>query len=424
MIAKIGRGANILGVLHYNLSKVHGEKGEILAFQKIAESPDGRYTPAILSKSFEPYLAANDRTEKPILHISLNPDPRDQVSNESFISMAEQYMQALGYGSQPYIVFKHTDIDRVHIHIVSVCVDETGKKISDAFERRRSMKVCRELEQQFGLAASTEKEENTESSIKPVEYKAGNLKKQIAAIIHRLPAEYQFQSLGAYNALLSLFNITVEEVKGEVRGSPKAGLIYFPLNEHGEKISHPFKASLFGTVAGHKHLQKHFESCKESMKVHPVKSYLKNHIAAAMNSAKDEGSFKKMLRKAGIDTVVRENAAGRIYGITFIDHKSKTVWNGSQLGKQYSANVFHEWWKNNKKPPTLGISSIELHRPLDTAPSTEKLPTKATDDQNSIPDGIGLSFFWDLVDSPESGEEPIKIYYPKRKKKRRKNINP
>lgn len=42
--------------------------------------------------------------------------------------MACQYMNEMGYGEQPFIVFKHTDIDRNHIHIVSVCVDEQGKK--------------------------------------------------------------------------------------------------------------------------------------------------------------------------------------------------------------------------------------------------------------------------------------------------------
>jgi hypothetical protein len=80
------------------------------------------------------------------LHISLNPDPKDKVSDDKFREMAEQYMREMGYGEQPFVVFKHTDIDRSHIHIVSVCVDEEGKKISDKFEKMRSMNVCRELE--------------------------------------------------------------------------------------------------------------------------------------------------------------------------------------------------------------------------------------------------------------------------------------
>ena len=68
-------------------------------------------------------------------------------------------MQKMGYGNQPYITYKHTDTHNTHIHIVSVCVDEQGKKISDAYEHRRSMTACRELEVDFGLrnGADTER---------------------------------------------------------------------------------------------------------------------------------------------------------------------------------------------------------------------------------------------------------------------------
>jgi hypothetical protein len=30
--------------------------------------------------------------------------------------------------------------------------------------------------------------------------------------------------------------------------------------------------------------------------------------------------------------------------MTFIDHESRTVWNGSALDKKLSANVFNDWW--------------------------------------------------------------------------------
>ena len=66
MIAKIHRGGQLLGVLLDNHNKVYKEQGEVLYAQKVA-----------------PYLYANIRTEKPILHISLNPDPNDKVSDET-----------------------------------------------------------------------------------------------------------------------------------------------------------------------------------------------------------------------------------------------------------------------------------------------------------------------------------------------------
>lgn len=134
MIAKIGRGANMMGVLSYNQLKVDQNKGQILATNRIWETPDGSYTVAHLYRSFAPYLMANIRTEKPVLHISLNPDPKDKVTDQQFREMADQYMREMGYAEQPYIVFKHTDIDRTHIHIVSTCIDHYGKKLPDAYE--------------------------------------------------------------------------------------------------------------------------------------------------------------------------------------------------------------------------------------------------------------------------------------------------
>lgn len=236
MIAKIGRGANMMGVLSYNQLKVDQNKGQILATNRIWETPDGSYTVAHLYRSFAPYLMANIRTEKPVLHISLNPDPKDKVTDQQFREMADQYMREMGYAEQPYIVFKHTDIDRTHIHIVSTCIDHYGKKLPDAYEKRRSMDICRALEQKYGLVPATEKQRKPKEEIfKPVDHSTNDLKSQIAAVVRYLPRYYQYQSLGAYNALLSLFNITAEEVKGELHGQPRQGLVYFALNTNGEK---------------------------------------------------------------------------------------------------------------------------------------------------------------------------------------------
>ena len=351
MIAKIGRSSNLYGTLSYNNIKIEKEKGEILLLNKMIETADGSYSVSQLARSFEPYLLANRNTEKHTLHISLNPDPKDKVSDEKYKEMAQQYMTEMGYGDQPFIVFKHTDIDRSHIHIVSVCVDEEGKKISDQFEKIRSMKVCRELENKFGLISATGKKHQRDDKIfRLVNYQAGDVKSQIAAVVRHLPDYYKFQTLGEYNALLSLFNITTEKVEGEFMGKHWQGLLYFPLNEKGEKSGHPFKASLFGKNAGIDALEKHFTACKNKNNDQPLKQNLKKSITKALHSSKDEQAFKKKLKKEGNDTVVRKNDNGRIYGITFIDHRSKTVWNGSRLGKECSAKVFHDYWNNNIKP--------------------------------------------------------------------------
>lgn len=351
MIAKIGRSANLYGALAYNQLKVDNENGQILFANKMIETASGHYSVAQLAQSFAPYLIANRNTEKHTLHISLNPDPNDKVSDDKFREMAEQYMWEMGYGEQPFVVFKHTDIDRSHIHIVSVCVDEQGKKISDKFEKMRSMNVCRELERQHGLIPATDKQRNqTDKVFRPVDYRAGDVKSQIASVVRHLPNYYQYQTLGEYNALLSLFNITAEKIEGELQGKMQQGLLYIPLNEKGERAGHPFKASLFGKSAGLPALELHFAKCKTALKDNPIKQTLKSAVTIALKTTSDEQAFKKQLAEQGINVVVRRNDTGRIYGITFIDHNSKAVWNGSRLATELSANTFNDYWNNNINP--------------------------------------------------------------------------
>lgn len=361
MIAKIGRSGNLYGALAYNNLKVEKENGQILFTNKIIETPNGAYSVAQLTQSFEPYLIANRNTEKHTLHISLNPDPKDQVSDNKFREMAQDYMQEMGYGEQPFIVFKHTDIDRSHIHIISVCVDENGKKISDKFEKMRSMNVSRELERKHNLIPATNKERKQKDKIfRPVDYRAGDVKSQISTVIRHLPNYYQFQTLGEYNALLSLFNITTEKVGGELHGNAQQGLLYIPLNEKGERAGHPFKASLFAKNARFPALELHFAKCKTSLRDTPTKQTLKSAVTIALQSTNNEQTFKKQLAEQGINIVVRRNDAGRIYGMTFIDHNSKSVWNGSRLSKELSANTFNDYWNNSLK--------LDIKEPVEVPP--------------------------------------------------------
>jgi len=351
MIAKIGKGSNMYGAILYNQRKVDTENGAVLLLNKIPDTMDGRYSASYFNQCFEPYLSANIKTEKTIRHISLNPDPTDKVSDEQFAEMARVYMERMGYGDQPYIVFKHTDIDRSHIHIVSTCVGIDGKKIPDDYDHPRSMAICRDLEQKYNLKQATEVEQKQNDKIfKPVNYQTGDIKSQIASVVRHLPKYYSFSTMGGYNALLSLFNITAEEVKGERDGQTVNGLVYVALDQNGNKASNPFKASLFGKDAGVAELQKHFEQSKEKMKISPARSVLKNTLELAIHTTSNETNFKKQLTEQGINTVVRRNSEGRIYGMTFIDHEGRTVWNGSQLDRNLSANMFNDWWNNGNKP--------------------------------------------------------------------------
>lgn len=346
MIAKIGHGTSIAGALKYNMDKVARENGTILSLHRMAENPIGRYSLGELRSAFDPYLAANRRTENPAVHISLNPDPKDKLSDGLYVRLAEAYMQEMGYGAQPYAVFKHTDIERTHVHIVSTCVARDGTKISDSYEKRRSMKTCRKLEALYGLSPVLEQgAAEVLPKLEPVHYDRGNVKAQIAAVVRYLPQYYSFQGIGTYNALLSLFNVRAEIINSESYGRPRQGLTYCAL-EDGSRTGIPFKSSLFGRQAGLARLQDHIAASKQAMADPPMKKDLRELILPLMHANPDREAFRRAMAAEGISVVVLDNEQGRTYGITFVDHNTRTIWNGSQLGKELSANAFHELWQN------------------------------------------------------------------------------
>lgn len=419
MIAKIGKGSNMYGAILYNQQKVDRENGAVLLLNKIPDTVDGRYSVAYFNKCFEPYLSANIKTEKTVRHISLNPDPADKVNDEQFMEMAQEYMERMGYSNQPYIVFKHTDIDRTHIHIVSTCVGIDGKKIPDAYDHPLSMAICRDLEQKYNLQKATEQEHKQADKIfKKVEQQKGDIKSQIASVVRHLPKYYSFSTMGGYNALLSLFNITAEEVKGERNGQTVNGLVYVALDEKGNKVSNPFKSSLFGKDAGVTQLQKHFEQSKEKIKTTPVRSVLKNTVELAIHTTSNETDFKKQLTEQGINTVVRRNSEGRIYGMTFIDHESRSVWNGSQLDRNLSANVFNDWWNDGNKPELkIQDTPVSKTNELDSLPTKDLFEFISQEHSHNF--DLGLLSLLPDVQGEDYEEEQFASQMKKKKKKGR-----
>jgi type IV secretory pathway VirD2 relaxase len=65
--------------------------------------------------------------------VSLHWAKGEVVPAQDLVAIADQYMQGMGYGRQPYAVYQHHDTEHPHVHIVSVRVDEIGKKIPDSF---------------------------------------------------------------------------------------------------------------------------------------------------------------------------------------------------------------------------------------------------------------------------------------------------
>ena len=381
MIAKISATENLGGALSYNFKKVEKEEASILLAQGLYQNKEGTYTMAEVFADMQAVIPEKCRTKKMVFHCSLNPHPDEKLSNETLMQIAREYMEALGYSKQPYIVFKHNDIAREHIHIVPLRVDGEGKKINDKFEKRRSKKITDTLEKRFGLIPSSKVADKAVDETPKIDTTKGNIKEQVAERLHSVLKHYKFCSLGELNAILSVYNLAVEEVKTEVRGKKYEGLVYVPTDDKGDKVSSPIHASDIGRGVGYTAVQNRMQKSKQNVK--PLIPTVRNKVLKTMRtSPQTEKDLQSRLEEQGLCVVIRKNSNGRIYGITFIDDKAGIALNGSRLGKGYAANVFNTYFSNPTHNPFLdealyGSPSVHLDQSATIHPS--QLNTEESD---------------------------------------------
>ena len=381
MIAKISATENLGGALGYNFKKVEKGEANILLAAELYQSKEGRYTMEDVLADMEALIPKNCRTKKTVFHCSLNPHPDEKLSDERLTQIAKEYMEALGYGNQPYIVFKHNDIAREHIHIVSLRIDGEGKKINDKFEKRRSKQITDTLERKYNLIPSSKVNDKEEAETPKVDISKENIKEQVASALRMVLKHYKFCSLGELNAILSRYHLAVEEVKTEFRGKKYDGLVYVPTDDKGDKVGTPIHASDIGRGVGYTAVQNRMQKSKQNVK--PQIPTIRNKVLQTMRTSPNtEKELRQRLEEQGLRVVIRKNESGRIYGITFIDDKESVALNGSRLGKGYAANIFKGYFSNPTDNPFLdemlyGSPSVHLDQSATVHPS--QLNTEESD---------------------------------------------
>ena len=378
MIAKISSTENLGGALGYNFKKVQHNEAAVLCVNELRKGFDGTFQMDKVLADMQKAIPEQCRTKKTVFHCSLNPHPDEKLSDERLVQLAKEYMESLGYGKQPYIVFKHNDIAREHIHIVSLRVDFDGNKINDKFEGRRSKKITNALEKKYNLIPSSKVSERTTTETPKVNVVQGNIKEQVANTVRSAMKHYTFCSLGELNAVLRKYNLAVEEVKTEYRGKQYDGLVYVPTDDKGNKVSTPIHASDIGRGVGYTAVQNKMLKSKQMVK--PLIPTVRRKVLEVMRtSPHTEERLRQRLEKQGLQVVIRKNENGRIYGITFIDDEKGIALNGSRLGKGYAANKFNEYFSNPENNPFLDES---LYGKIDTT-FQQQMQTIQSDEQES-----------------------------------------
>lgn len=366
MVAIIKTGHSIRAMLNYNENKVKEGKAECVGQGNYPVDAD-RLTYAMKLNRLEKQCKLNENVKRNTVHISLNFDPSEaNLPREKLLEIAGKYMDKIGFGNQPYLIYQHHDAGHPHIHITSINIQENGKRIAmHNIGKDKSEPARKEIEQIFNLVKAEnqkKKEYKPEPVSARVQYGKAETKKAIENVLNFVVNNYKYTSLPELNAALKLYNIEADKGNENSRVAKHYGLLYHALDEKGNRVGVPVKASQFSDKPTLKSLEKKFAA--NEIKRQPDKSRIKNAIDAAFLNGKIIilPQLVKQLKKDGIETVLRQNTEGLVYGVTFIDHKTKNVFNGSAIGKEYSAKGLEDKCKTHQLKFTVEGEKVTISK--------------------------------------------------------------
>ena len=368
---------------------------------------------------FEQLISLNKRAATNTVHISLNFGIKENIGKEKLIGIASIYMEKIGFGNQPYLIYQHLDAGHPHMHIVTTNIQHNGKRISlHNLGKNQSAKARKEIETVFNLVKAKDHKKEKSEEITPLDlrrltYGKSPTKSGITNVLDAVLPKYKYASLAELNAILKLYNLVADRGKEGGIIFKKNGLVYRILDEKGNKIGVPIKASSIHNKPTLSYLETKFKE-NEVLKQGYKKS-LKTSIDWIMiKRPKNLEAFKEALEKEKINLVVRQNNDGIIYGLTYIDHKTKCVFNGSDIGKEYSARFILSKCGIEQLIPKQEVSvksqiSNTKNEKINTVINSHfELKTK-------LPNAL------DVVLSPEETFNYVPYQLRKQKKKKRKS---
>jgi hypothetical protein len=347
MVAIIKTSNSIRSIFYYNENKVKAGVAECIAAGNYPSDIE-KMTDIMKLNRFIKRAELNENAKRNSVHISLNFDPSEKHSKEKLITIADTYMERIGFGEQPYLVYQHHDAGHEHLHLVSINIEKDGKRIDlHHLGIRKSEPARKEIEELFGLIKAEGRKNKEAFSLEPIsmgriQYGRIESKKAIFNVLNEVLNHYKYESIAELNAVLKQYNVLADRGSENSKIFLSGGLVYHILNENGKPIGVPIKASSFYNKPTLKFLEEKFKGNQVRRSLD--KTRVKNAIDTALlrERALPITELARLLQKEGIHTVFRKSAEGLLYGITYVDHTTKNVFNGSSLGKQYSAKAIEE----------------------------------------------------------------------------------
>lgn len=343
MVSVLNAGKSLRNTLNYNEQKLKHGKAILIEAEGFGKDKDVLRFKDKLGH-LQKLAQRNERTSVNSIHISLNFDPSEHIQADMLRKIAATYLEKIGFAGQPYLVYQHHDAGHPHIHIVTTNIRPDGTRIKlHNIGRNQSEKARRQIENDFNLVKADARQRQKVYQLNPVDiqkiqYGRSETKRAITTVLDHILPLYKYSSVAELNAVLKSYNIIADQGKKDSRIAKANGIVYRILNEHGEKVGVPIKASDLYSQPTMKTLQKRFAANEETKQRN--KTRVKNAVDLVIirRQAATMPDLEKALQQQSIQLVIRQNKDGVIYGLTYVDHKTKCVFNGSDLGKPYSAN--------------------------------------------------------------------------------------
>jgi hypothetical protein len=285
MVAVIKTGHSINRIVNYNENKVKEGVAHCIGAANYPVDVEELSFKLKLNRLIK-QAALNENVACNSVHISLNFDPAEQLSMEHLIKIADTYMQKIGFGGQPYLLYQHHDSGHPHVHIVTTNIKEDGRRIDlHNLGRNQSETARKEIEQSFGLIRAEDSKKRAAYTLKPVNiqrvlYGRTETRSAIANVLAAVLPNYKFSSLPELNAILKQYNIMADRGGEHSRIFTHRGLVYRVLDKQGNKVGVPIKSSDFYNKTTLSFLEGKFNH--NELAKQPFKARVKNVIDVAL----------------------------------------------------------------------------------------------------------------------------------------------
>lgn len=323
------------GALNYNENKVKQGTAELVAASGFAcDVEDLNFYQKL--KRFDDLNKNSSKVTNNTLHISLNFSPGEELDTEMLQNIARDYLNKIGFGYQPFLVYRHDDTSHPHIHIVTTPIKTNGKSINiHNLAKRKSEPARKSIEIEYGLVKAESRKQNQSLPLQQISLKAANYgksetKRAISNIVLEVVSRYKFTTLDELNAVLRQYNVIADRGGINSLMYQNKGLVYSIIDKEGYKTGVPIKASSIFTSPTLSALEKKFEKNRVTRPFFLDK--VRPKIFSILNQSSSSDLFMKKLKERNVGCSVQYEKDGNIKDISFVDHNTKTVFSCNDLG--------------------------------------------------------------------------------------------